>query len=180
MKPLLETQVVFHEDRPGCRQMAPGRFSLLPRPFSPPGMTLSPDVSRLLPRQGTTRSHGRGSGGDDREGPAASKTSWTERRLDSIIFVEPKLSDSVDAHRVPLGSAVRMGRRNLFAGHRNGSRAAQILTKSPGRQCPTTETAVAACEEVLETPGALSKPGCILRRPMRTADPSGPFRKNQN
>ena len=79
-----------------------------------------------------------------------------------------------------MGSAVRMGRRNLFAGRRNGSRAAQILTESPGGQCPTTETVDAACEEVLETPGALSKPGCLLRRPMRTADPSGPFRRNQN
>jgi hypothetical protein len=70
-----------------------------------------------------------------------------------------------------------MGRRNLFAGSLNGSRAAQIVPESPGRQCPTTETADAACEEVIETPGALSKPGCILRRPMRTADPSGTFRK---
>jgi len=73
-----------------------------------------------------------------------------------------------------------MGRRNLFAGSLNGSITAQILTESPGRQCPTTETAAAACEEVLETPGALTKPGCLLRRPMRTADPSGPFRKYQN
>src|SRR5512137_259948 len=92
----------------------------------------------------------------------------------------PKLSDFVDSHRVPLGSAVRMGRRNLFAGRRNGSRAAQIVPEGPGGQCPTTETADAAGEEVLETPGALSQPGCILRRPMRTADPSGPFRRNQN
>jgi len=73
-----------------------------------------------------------------------------------------------------------MGRRNLFAGRRNGSRAAQIVPESPGRQRPTTETADAAGEEVLETPGALSQPGSLLRRPMRTADPSGPFRKNQN
>ena len=79
-----------------------------------------------------------------------------------------------------MGSAVRMGRRNLFAGRRNGSRAAQILPQSPGRQSPTTETAAAACEEVIETPGALSKPGWLLWRPMRTADPIGPFRKYQN
>jgi hypothetical protein len=79
-----------------------------------------------------------------------------------------------------MGSAVRMGRRNLFAGRRNGSKAAQILTESPGKQCPTTETAYAACEVVLETPGALPKPGGLLRRPMRTADPIGPFRRNQN
>ena len=79
-----------------------------------------------------------------------------------------------------MGSAIRMGRRNLFAGRRNGSRAAQIVIESPGRQCPTTETADAACEEVLETPGALAKPGCLLRRPMRMADPIGPFRRNQN
>jgi hypothetical protein len=96
------------------------------------------------------------------------------------MFVPPKLSDFVDAHRVPLGSAVRMGRRNLFAGRLNGSKAAQILTESPGGQCPTTETADAACEEVIETPGASAKPGWLLRRPMRTADPSGPFGKNQN
>jgi hypothetical protein len=44
----------------------------------------------------------------------------------SIRQLIPKLSDFVDAHRVPLGSAIRMGRRNLFAGRRNGSRAAQI------------------------------------------------------
>ena len=79
-----------------------------------------------------------------------------------------------------MGSAVRMGRRNLFAGRRNGSRAAQIVIESPGKQCPTTETTDDAGEEVLETPGALSKPGCLLRRPMRTADPIGPFRRNQN
>ena len=79
-----------------------------------------------------------------------------------------------------MGSAVRMGRRNLFAGSLNGSRAAQIVPESPGRQRPTTETADAACEEVIETPGALSKPGWLLRRPMRTADPIGPFRKNPN
>jgi hypothetical protein len=79
-----------------------------------------------------------------------------------------------------MGSAVRMGRRNLFAGRLNGSRAAQIVPESPGRQRPTTETAAAACEEVIETPGALSKPGCLLRRPMRTADPIGPFSRNQN
>jgi hypothetical protein len=95
-------------------------------------------------------------------------------------MVLPKLSDFVDSHRVPLESAIRMGRRNLFAGCRNGSRAAQILIESPGKQCPSTETADAAGEEVLETPGALAKPGCLLRRPMRTADPSGPFRRNQN
>jgi hypothetical protein len=76
-----------------------------------------------------------------------------------------------------MGFAVRMGRRNLFAGRRNGSKAAQILPESPGRQCPTTETAAAACEEVIETPGALPKPECLLRRPMRTANPIGPFRK---
>ena len=80
-----------------------------------------------------------------------------------------------------MGSAVRMGRRNFFAGRRNGSKAAQIVTESPGGQRPTTETADAACEEVLETPGALPKPGWLLRRPMRTADPSGSFRKkNEN
>ena len=79
-----------------------------------------------------------------------------------------------------MGSAVRMGRRNLFAGRRNGSRAAQIAIESPGRQRPTTETTDAAGEEVLEPPGTLSKPGWLLRRPMRTADPSGPFRRNQN
>jgi hypothetical protein len=79
-----------------------------------------------------------------------------------------------------MGSAVRMGRRNLFAGRRNGSRAAQIVPESPGRQRPTTETTDAAAEEVLETPGALTKHRCLLRRPMRTADPIGPFRRNQN
>jgi len=94
--------------------------------------------------------------------------------------VQPKLSDSADAHRVPMGSAVRMGRRNFFAGRRNGSKAAQILTESPGGQRPTTETADAAGEEVIETPGASAKPGWLLRRPMRPADPIGPFRKNQN
>jgi hypothetical protein len=35
-----------------------------------------------------------------------------------------------------------------------------------------------SCEEVIETPGALSKPGCLLRRPVRTADSSA-LRKNQ-
>jgi len=73
-----------------------------------------------------------------------------------------------------------MGRRNFFAGRLSGSMAAQIVTESPGRQRPTAETTDAAGEEVLETPGALTKLGCLLRRPMRTADPSGPFRKNQN
>jgi hypothetical protein len=79
-----------------------------------------------------------------------------------------------------MGSAVRMGRRNLFAGRRNGSRAAQISTESPGGQRPTTETADAACEKVIETLGASAKHRCLLRRPMRTADPIGPFRRNQN
>jgi len=73
-----------------------------------------------------------------------------------------------------------MDRRNLFAGRRNGSKAAQIVTESPGRQRPTTETAAAAGEEVIETLGASAKPGWLLRRPMRTADPSGPFRKSKN
>jgi hypothetical protein len=54
-----------------------------------------------------------------------------------------------------MGSAVRMGRRNLFAGRLNGRITAQIVPESPGRQCPTTETADAACEEVLETPGGV-------------------------
>ena len=72
-----------------------------------------------------------------------------------------------------MGSAVRMGRRNLFSGRLNGSRTAQILPESPGRQRPTTETADAACEEVIETPGAMAKPGCLLRRPMRRQTPSG-------
>jgi hypothetical protein len=102
------------------------------------------------------------------------------KKASILILLLPKLSDSADAHRVPLGSAVRMGRRNFFAGRRNGSKAAQILTKSPGRQRPTTETAAAAGEEVIETLGASAKPGCLLRRPMRTADPIGPFRKNHN
>jgi hypothetical protein len=52
-----------------------------------------------------------------------------------------------------------MGRRNLLAGRLNGSRAAQIVPESPGRQSPTTETADAACEEFIETPGASAKPG---------------------
>jgi hypothetical protein len=52
-----------------------------------------------------------------------------------------------------------MGRRNLFAGRLNGSRTAQISPESPGIQRPTTETADAACEEVIETPGASAKPG---------------------
>ena len=52
-----------------------------------------------------------------------------------------------------------MGRRNLFSGRLNGSWAAQIVPESPGRQCPTTETADAACEELIETPGASAKPG---------------------
>jgi len=73
-----------------------------------------------------------------------------------------------------------MGRRNLFAGRLNGSITAQILPESPGRQRPTTETADAACEEVIETSGASAKPEWLLRRPMRTADPIGTFRKNQN
>jgi hypothetical protein len=50
-----------------------------------------------------------------------------------------------------------MDRRNLFAGRRNGSRAAQIVPESPGRQRPTTETADAACEEVIETPGGVGE-----------------------
>jgi hypothetical protein len=79
-----------------------------------------------------------------------------------------------------MGSAVRMGRRNFFAGCLNGSKAAQIVPESPGGQRPTTETADAACEEVIETLGASAKPQCLLRRPMRTADPIGPFRRNQN
>jgi hypothetical protein len=72
-----------------------------------------------------------------------------------------------------------MGRRNLFAGRLNGSITAQIVPESPGRQRPTTETADAAGEEVLETPGALTKPRCLLRWPMRTADPIGSFRKTK-
>jgi hypothetical protein len=55
-----------------------------------------------------------------------------------------------------------MGRRNLFAGCRNGSRAAQIVTESPARQRPTTETVDAAGEGALETSGALTKPGCFF------------------
>jgi hypothetical protein len=78
-----------------------------------------------------------------------------------------------------MGSAVRMGGRNLFAGRLNGSRAAQIVPESPEIQRLTKETTAAACEEVIETPGASAKPGCLLRRPMRTADPIGPFRKSQ-
>jgi len=89
------------------------------------------------------------------------------------------LSDSVDSHIDPLGSAVRMDRRNLFAGRRNGSKAAQIVPESPERQRPTTETAAAACEGVIETPGALAKPGSPLRRPMRTAAPAGPSAKTK-
>jgi len=54
-----------------------------------------------------------------------------------------------------MGSAVRMGRRNLCAGRRNGSRAAQILPESPGRQCPTTEITGAAYKRVIETPGGV-------------------------
>ena len=79
-----------------------------------------------------------------------------------------------------MGSAVRMGRRNLFAGRRNGSSAPQILIESPGRQRSMTETTDAAGEEVLKTPGASAKPEWLLRRPMRTADPIGPFRRNRN
>jgi hypothetical protein len=50
-----------------------------------------------------------------------------------------------------------MGRRNFFAGRRNGSRAAQIVTESPGAQRPTTETADAAGEEVIESPGGVDE-----------------------
>ena len=56
----------------------------------------------------------------------------------------PKLSDSVDLHRVPLGSAVRMGGRNLFAGRLNGSNNRSDIDRKPrktalhdrdGRRC---------------------------------------------
>jgi hypothetical protein len=67
-------------------------------------------------------------------------------------LVYSNLSDSVDSQRGPLGSAVRKGRRNLFPGRRNGSRAAQIVPESPGNHRPTTETAAAAWEGVIETP----------------------------
>jgi hypothetical protein len=52
---------------------------------------------------------------------------------------------------------VRRGRRNFFPGPRNGSRAAQIVPESPGTERPTTETAAAACEELIEPPGALAE-----------------------
>jgi hypothetical protein len=65
-------------------------------------------------------------------------------------------------HKGPPGSAVRRGRRTFFPGPRNGSRAAQIVPESPGRDRPTTETAAAACEGLIETPGALSQPGCFF------------------
>jgi hypothetical protein len=58
-----------------------------------------------------------------------------------------------------MGSAVRMGRRNLFAGRRNGSKAAQIVTESPGGQRPTTERVDAACEEVIESPWGVGEAG---------------------
>jgi hypothetical protein len=63
--------------------------------------------------------------------------------------------------------------------------AAQIVTESPGRQCPTTETFDAAGEDVLETPGALSKPMCFFAaahadgRPQR-ALPQKPKLKSLN
>ena len=72
-----------------------------------------------------------------------------------------------------------MGRRNLFAGSLNGSRAAQIVPESPGRQCPTTETADAACEEVIETPGALSKPGVAFAAAHADGRPQRPSAKTK-
>jgi hypothetical protein len=71
-----------------------------------------------------------------------------------------------------------MGRRNLFPGRLNGSRTAQILPESPGRQRPTTETAAAACEEVIETPGGVGEAWEFFAAAPAEADPTGPFRKN--
>jgi hypothetical protein len=45
----------------------------------------------------------------------------------------------------------------FFSGPRNGSRAAQIVPESPGTDRPTTGTAAAACEGVIEAPGALAE-----------------------
>jgi len=50
--------------------------------------------------------------------------------------MEPKLSDFVDSHRVPLGYAVRMGRRNLFAGRRNGSNNRSDSARKPRKTAP--------------------------------------------
>jgi len=91
----------------------------------------------------------------------------------------PKLRDSVGSHLGPLGFPVRMGRRNLFPGRLNGSRTAQIFPESPGRQCPTTETVAAACEEVIETPGALAKPGSFCGGPCGRETPAVPSAKTK-
>ena len=56
-----------------------------------------------------------------------------------------------------MGPCVRMGRRNLFPGRLNGSRTAQILPESPGRQRPTTEPAAAACEGGYRNPGGVGE-----------------------
>ena len=96
-----------------------------------------------------------------------------------VFLIEPEVSDSVDSHIGPLGSPVRRGRRNLFPGRLNGSRTAQISPESPGRQRPTTEPDAAACEGVIETPGALAKPGRFLRRPLRRDNPAGPSVKTK-
>jgi len=58
-----------------------------------------------------------------------------------------------------MGTAVRMGRRNLFVGRLNGSNNRSDIPRKPGRQSPTTAPGAAAGEGVIETLGALVKPG---------------------
>jgi len=94
--------------------------------------------------------------------------------------MKPELSDAVDSHIDPLGSAVHRGRRNLFPGRRNGSKAAQIVPENPERQRPTTETAAAAGEGVIETPWRWRSLEVLCGGPCGRQTPAGPYRKNQN
>ena len=97
----------------------------------------------------------------------------------SLPVYLPKLSDSVDSHIGPLGSAIPWAAAIFSPAVSTAATTAQILPESPGRQGPTTETAAAAGEEVIETPGALTKPGCLLRRPMGRQTPAGPSAKTK-
>jgi hypothetical protein len=93
------------------------------------------------------------------------------------MLVKPKLSDSVDSHRARWGLSPHGPPQSFPRPSRTAAGTAQILPESPARLRPTTAPAAAAGEEVIDTPGALAKPGCLLRRPLRRQTPAGPSAK---
>jgi len=102
------------------------------------------------------------------------RNAWTPAQAITLSFTQVERFFFGFLREGPEGYAPRRGRRNFYGGHPNGSYTAHISQTAPGGYCPRQRLPSLPVTIFVEGLGALTKPGCLLRRPLRGAYPSGP------